>query len=420
MPNRLVLIFLLVSISGCNTFPEKKEDQATYHLDIAVSSYKTDPIKACAQINASLSLPTGSRKVKEALQSNSVLRDDYISCLERNIENISNYNDLRNGYKLGLLDIFYTLKKDNILDYYLISKLADKIGKKLYQGNISSSLPIDLTEISDDFPSLKSGKHVKKMADRTIKNLQINDTNRAVQIDALTKYISDNLNNADELSRIEKFLPTLNLSDDEIRLFIHFFPNYSKNSNGEVASEVMLELKNADRLVFEDMRSMFESYTNKINWVDTPKKDTLIIVIDQARFIEKLLPEKVENVIYERNQVNFVNAVFDMPNHASFVYDVVTIENKIEYGYIISAYSAGVKISEEIVRGHVESNSVSCRNAKIQNVFGGVLPSGFIANEDMARRCRNDGEKTSDELKTEVYKEVLNAILRIPGINGAS
>ncbi len=345
MPNRLIFIFLLVAITGCNTFPEKKEDQATYHLDIAVSSYKTDPIKACAQINASLSLPTGASKVKEVLQSNSALRDDYLSCLERNIENISRYNDLRNSYKLGFLDIFYILKKDSVLDSIFISQLADKIGKKLYQGNINGSLPIDLTEISDDFPLLKSGKHVKKMADRTIKHLQTNDTNRAAQIDALAKYISNNVNNADELSRIEKTLSTLNLREDEVGRISPFSPNYSKINNREVASEVMLELKNADRLVYEDMRSLFESLTNGINWVDTPKKDTLIISIDQARFIEKVLPEKVESIVYERNQVNFVNAIFDMPNHASFVYDVVTIENQIEYGYVITATNAGVKLS---------------------------------------------------------------------------
>jgi hypothetical protein len=278
-------------------------------------------------------------------------------------------------------------------------------------------LPIDLTEISDDFPLLKSDKHIKKMVDRTIKHLQTNDSDRNVQVDALIKYISNHANDAEELGRIEKVLSTLNIKGDEVKLFSAFYPNYANSTVKNIASEVMVELKNADRLVYEDMLAVFQSFTDGVNWVENPQKETIVVNIEQARFIEKSLPEKVETIIYERHQVNFVNALFDMPNHASFVYDVATTENQIEYGYIVKAFKSGVKISEEIVRGRVHSNSVSCRNPKIQNAFGGVLPSGFVANEDMQRRCSNNESKTPDELKNDVYKEVLKGVLRIPGIN---
>jgi len=108
-----------------------------------------------------------------------------------------------------------------------------------------------------------------------------------------------------------------------------------------------------------------------------------------------------------------------MPSNASYLYDVVSGGAEIEYGYVVSAVADSKTIYDEVIRGKVGGEYRSCQNARIQNVFGGVSSAGFVANDDMQRRCAGPSSASIDELRKEIFSKVVDGVLKVPPIKVA-
>ena len=57
-----------------------------------------------------------------------------------------------------------------------------------------------------------------------------------------------------------------------------------------------------------------------------------------------------------------------------------------------------------------------CQNDRIQNVFGGVSSAGFVANEDMQRRCSGPNSLSMDELRRDIFSKIVDGVLKVPPI----
>lgn len=108
-----------------------------------------------------------------------------------------------------------------------------------------------------------------------------------------------------------------------------------------------------------------------------------------------------------------------MPQNASYLYELVSGGAEIDYGYVVSAYRKGIKIHDQVVRGRVGGDYARCQNPRIQNVFGGVSSAGFVANEDMERRCSTTRTVSMDRLRAEVQEKITEEILRVSPIKTA-
>ena len=68
------------------------------------------------------------------------------------------------------------------------------------------------------------------------------------------------------------------------------------------------------------------------------------------------------------------------------------------------------------MRGKVGGTYARCENARIQNVFGGVTSAGFVANDDMQRRCNGQRSVQVEDLRRDVLSKILESVKNVPQI----
>lgn len=105
-----------------------------------------------------------------------------------------------------------------------------------------------------------------------------------------------------------------------------------------------------------------------------------------------------------------------MPKKATYAYEVVSGGAEIEYGYVVSAIADGKSIHDELIRGKVDGQYRRCQNARIQNVFGGVSPADFVANEDMQQRCSGPSSVAIEDLRKEVLLKIIDGVMKVAPI----
>ncbi|MGB0466358.1 MAG: hypothetical protein ACPGF7_02350 [Pontibacterium sp.] len=88
----------------------------------------------------------------------------------------------------------------------------------------------------------------------------------------------------------------------------------------------------------------------------------------------------------------------------------------IEYGFSIKVKKENSVIYENLLRGKEVSRSNQCKNARIQNVFGGVNKAAFTANGDMESRCRVQNASSMSTLRNKVYDKTGYDLLNVPMI----
>ena len=402
---------------GCSSYPSKKEDQATWHLNIAIDNYKNNPIQGCGQITAALSIPSGVEKTKVIFSNKPDMANDYLNCLSINIENARKAEELTNPYMTGLIDTFLLLKRNNVFSNGELNTLNEKLAKKVYRMVLHGDLHLDLTVDMDAFPLLSTEKYASLLFENTIEKIRIKSHDRYKQIACLVSYLNTNKHNNELLNRTKEILPSLNLDSLEYSAFQSIYSPTELLVAPSISSKTInLEVIGSDRLLLLDILDAFDSdLSNNITWVTDDTKNALKIVIEQARYAERNIPEKIDTIIYRRGQVNLVDAIFTMPEYSTFSFETVTNETDIEYAYFIKLFKNEKKISEKIVRGTSKLSNTTCRNARIQNAFGGSIPPNFIANDDMQRRC-SAPIKSIEDIRRSIYKNLLKNTLQMPDI----
>ena len=102
------------------------------------------------------------------------------------------------------------------------------------------------------------------------------------------------------------------------------------------------------------------------------------------------------------------------------MYDIASGRNEIEYGYVIDWTPFGAAKHETVVRGTVGGSYSHRTNYRIRNVFGGINPANFIANEDMKRRCSGPSKVSLDDLRRQVISKIVDAIASIDEVQEVS
>lgn len=408
------ILSLSAFLSACATYPQSREDQATYHASEARSAIsKGDSTNAANQIDVALTRPTGDAKIKELFASYPKGRDYYLAYLEKSIVEVSSaYQAAAAFEKLS------TVKSAGILPEDQVRELFTKLMKVVADGNTTGSVPFDLGDKIDLFPELKSPAHQQVIVNRSIKNLQGNGSGSR-PVSALVEYVQRIGIDSVEGKRIESLLPSMNIRRDELDAVAKVFPKFAAARKEEITARVFLQVKNGDRLLSEDLLQTLRSRVRGVEWVPSVGPKITTLVIERLRNDEKTLPERSQTITYAQHEVNLLSAALLMPRNASYLYEVVSGGAEIEYGYVVSAVADGKTIYDEVIRGKVGGEYRRCQNARIQNVFGGVSSAGFVANDDMQQRCAGPSSASIDELRKEIFSKVVDGVLKVPPIKVA-
>lgn len=408
------ILSLSIFLTACATYPQSREDQATYHASEAKAAIsKGDSINAANQIDVTLTRPTGSAKIKELFASYPKGRDYYRTYLEKSIADISH------AYQAAaVFEKLSTAKSAGIFSEDQVRDLFANLSKVITDGNTTGSVPFDLGDKIEIFPELKSPAHQQIIVNRSINNLQGSGSGSR-PVAAVMEYVQRIGIDSEEGKRIETLLPTMNVRRDELDVVAKVFPKFAAARKEEITARVFVQVKNGDRLLSEDLLQTLRSRVRGVEWVPSVGPKTTTLVIERLRNDEKTLPERTQTITYSQGEVNFLASALLMPRNASYLYEVISGGAEIEYGYVVSASADGKAIYDEVIRGKVGGEYRRCQNARIQNVFGGVSSAGFVANDHMQQQCSGPSSASIDELRKDVFSKVVDGVLKVAPIKVA-
>lgn len=208
----------------------------------------------------------------------------------------------------------------------------------------------------------------------------------------------------------------MNIRRHELDVVAEVFPEFATTRKEEMTAGVFLQVKDGDRLLKEDLLEVFQRQIRGVEWVPSPGPKITTLIIELVRNNERVLPTQTQNITYGISEVNILDAALRMPVNASYAYELITDGAEIEYGYVVSAVLQGKVIHEKVIRGKVKGESVRCENARIQNALGGVTAANFVANDDMEQRCSGPCSVSLEDLRKQVFSEIVAGVLEVPTI----
>lgn len=410
-----IIVFTVLFLSGCG-LTNHKRDFVGEHLkksETAIISH--DCQEAAKNIDYAINYATEDSKEDEKIQklfSNQAIKDCYFQYLEKivnytvSIDTAHSTNTLLNRVKA--IDVF---------PYDKIKQLFTTLNKKVVDGNKSGNIQYLLGDNIDEFPELKSIENQKYMVDRTIKAIQDKPKYRDIELGGIIQYVKKIGRDSPDGKKIESALPTMHLRGSELGIIADVFPEFAAKMKEQLTLNVYLQLINIDALSQEDITNAIKNKIKGINLISSPDKKSIAIKIERIRNNERSIPEQIQTISYTQTQVNLAAAVLLMPRGATYMYELISGGYSIEYGFTISAILDMKERYKNNIRGEVKDEYRYCQGSRIQNVFGGVTPADFIANEDMQLKCSQSSRSVSlDNLRNGVFQVVASELLNIPEI----
>lgn len=195
------------------------------------------------------------------------------------------------------------------------------------------------------------------------------------------------------------------------------FPGLAKQALERMTVYVVLQMDEADRLYQEDIISSLRGMNRNLKVVTTPQTGAFIVKVRRLQFDERQLPDSQQTVMYQDYQVDTMKAVLLMPRNATYAYDVISGGAELVYGFLVKVELGGKFVAEEVIRDRITRSYSTCRNQRIQNVFGGIQPAEFVANDDQQRRCSGSGSVVRiQDLRGEAIGKVASKIAATPAI----
>lgn len=394
-------------LSGCASGPKTPEEQLNINIsDAAIALRDGNDALAAFKISSALESPMAYARINDLFQKNSKAQNIYFHSIEKSISEISSP-----AHAVTIKLQINNAESARIFPDSQILHLNHLLKKRVQTGNLTGTLPFDLTTDISLFPELMTSEHQNFIINRTIESIQRNEA-RVLRINALIEYIKIKDKNSIEVKKIESLLPSLKIKYNELDLIGSVFPEYANTRREEVSITISLELKNTDRLLNEDIIQNLKNTISGVTWVSEKSPKSIHVVIERIRSEEKTYPERNETVTYAQHEINWLAAAMLMPRNASYLYDIHSGGAEIEYGYAITGSFDNKIVFDELVRGKVSGTFSKCKNMRIQNVFGGVSPAGFIANPEMQRRCGGPDSVSIEELRNQVLSKISESLLK--------
>lgn len=350
--------------------------------------------------------PGGAARVVAMFQQDPKLRIKFVEAVNLRLDQITEVTGAKKSNKF-----LVQINQAKVLSDAELAALTEKYRKIVVAGNESGRLRFTLDSETLSLYGLETLEQSQKVFERTLR--QYEDKDFAYRnIDAILSYVRA----TGQEKRLIERLPHLNIRGSELALIQTIAPEFAAKRKGEITLDAYLDVKNADRIFADDLGSALGKSIYGVAWLSGPSRDAVQVVVDRVRYTEKETSPAMRTVTYSNGQVDILSAALLMPKNASYQFDLRTGGAEIEYGYVVSAWRDGKKLSEGVVRGKVGGEYRKCENARVVNVFGGVSAAGFMANDDMRRACSGPTTVSMDDLRGQVLEKITAQVRSIPEI----
>lgn len=168
----------------------------------------------------------------------------------------------------------------------------------------------------------------------------------------------------------------------------------------------------ADRLLEIDLADVLRARVPGARLVPASgaPADALRVMVARLRYEERPQAEARSTVSVGYNDVGTVRAALLMPRGATYLYDLVTSGAEIDYVYEVKATQGGAEVGASVLRDRARQDHRACANFRVQNVFGGVKPVDWYANDRMQADCAGGSAGTAGASMDAARKQVLEAL----------
>lgn len=394
-------------VQGCVTYPTDPAEQAQYWASKANSSIRFNkPDELWGAVHSVSTIAGGGDVIKKVFENPRASELFQKEALERS-EKYQRLEDV-----LFVRNQVYEIWLSGALPPETGKKTLEELDRKIIKKHQSGEYVITLIDNVNNIQGLDNEADRLIILRNSITRLKDNSSPRKGLVKALMEQASSKEVKSNDYNLIASNLSNMNIRKNELVYVEPIFPGYAKKRESEVSLSAYLSLKNGDAFLREDLMKALKSRVRGVTWVEEPGPSVLTIEIEKVRHDENARAPYVETITYSQGQVNFFAGALLMPRNASYLFDISKSESMIEYGYIVRTAGA----EEILVRGQEKGISVNCMNSRVQNVFGGVSPADFVANNDMQSRCSNSGNKDMQEIRDNVYRKVADNVLKIPNV----
>lgn len=405
-----VVFSALAAGSGCSSYPTAPSDQATFHVKEAREAFdKGKTAVMTSDLEQAIQRSPEGSAVSNFLRSNASARRAFIEetiGINTKIDGV-----LLAGSRLSTVEL---LQRANVLDAAEMDAIRSHLNSVVSRGNSSGSIEFKIGDAEiERFSVLQSHEAMQIILDRTIDQVRRGQSRRLAD---LIDFASKRGPNSAEYQRVRVALDDLPVTRSDLDVVARVFPEVAAAKRALANGTGVLTTAGADRIFEDDLKRVLSNSIRGMTWVTTAAKDSFLIRVERVRFNETTIPERTQTVTYSQFQVNLLEAALLMPRNASYLFDITTGGAEIEYGFVLTVTRNGTQLKDEVVRGRLSSEYRRCTNQRIQNVFGGVAPAGFVANDDMRSRCSGGDNKSIDTLRTESLEKISASLVEVEAI----
>lgn len=410
----ITLVALAAALVGCASRPPTPEERAQQLLQQADDSMrKGDWLSTYAFVTSALDVPNQSTKVDEFFADNPNRRRSLPASIEAHIG--------RGLYSpKAASDAMRQINRLDVMGYLDAADavtLVDKLAATSRQRNRDGTLEFMLDDDMSGLGITQSRDDMGLVLRRTLDYATAGRDSLGKKTAAIMSYAAQSDTPSEHKSLIEGKLDEIPISKAQMETLVRpVFPRYADDRLKKMTMRASLTYSGADRIAYDDLLTEMKKKIKGVEWHPDSGKGVVSIKIDRIRYDEHNEPPKTETIRYAQGQVNVMAAALFMPRNATYAYNYTSDSLSIEYGFEVSVIENGKTVHTEVVRGRDHATNSSCSGATVQNVFGGVQPAGFVANDDMAARCRNTGRITMDDLRRRVDRKVVDAVMNAPNV----
>ena len=412
MKSSFIAALAAVLLAGCGTTPTDPAKRSIYFTEQAQERLiKGIDEFAIIDVFSAIELPGGPDNIRAMFAKNPAAKSAFVSIFQRRIGNISGAV----GASMES-DYLEKIQASRILSAEDNAALATKFEKTLVEGNESGRIQFLMTSDVLKLKPLSSSGQRKIIYARTLKSY-IENRGEAREMGAMLEYLHTLGPTSEEYRQFKSSLTKFNTRANELPLLSSIDPGFAERRRAEITLVVSVAGKNTDRIFLDDLKSNLSQRVKGVSWVPEDSESAMQLVVERVRNQEREVAPSSRTITYGYYDVDLVSAALLMPKGASYQFDLRTNSTEIEYGYVVSSWRKGKKLSEEVVRGKIGGESRSCENARIVNVFGGVSSAGFQANDQMRELCGSSTTVSIDSLRNQVFDKLTEQILQISEVS---
>jgi hypothetical protein len=396
--------------AACGTPTKTAEQQEyEYYIKAADALKKGDCQQASSIVNA-LYIYTTNNRLKQLFKENTNAESCIIDLYTNEVKTSNGINRI-NGIRFNVDKLYSSqaITGDTIVRFNKF--FEESVKEKIKNG----SMNVSFDDAIKDYAFLADTEIQDIIAINTIRNFKNQNTYSKSGLQQLADYVEKSQPNSSIRIKMKEALPHMNLKLNELAVFEKIDQKFVSERRLASTMKAFVEYKSIDRLTADDISEIIKKSIKGVEWTSISSTSSNVISIEKIRHSEVVGQERTQTISYADYQVDRMAAVLFMPRNASYLFDLVSSDVSIDYGYVISYQKNGQKISEEVVRGVDSHQNKRCQHKRIQNVFGGNQAADFDANDDMRGKC-SGYSKSVESMRTEIYNKIAHKVLEIEDI----